>query len=462
MDDPIAAIATFPAESAIGVIRVSGADIFPCLEKICRFKNKSKNFENIPSQSVSLCTLEDSGRIIDEAMVSVYRAPDSYTGEDMAEISCHGNPYILYKVMNCLIEAGVKIAEPGEFTKRAFLNGKMDLSQAEAVLDVVSARSDDSLSISLNQLLGKEKNIIRNLKNRIIDVLSKLEVEIDFAYEDVEKTPAQEIKKSLAAVSAEIEKLIENADKGILLKNGIKLVITGKPNSGKSSLLNCLLKKDRAIVTRIPGTTRDIIEDALDIDGLPFRIFDTAGIRKTKNRIEAEGVKRARSALREADIVVFMADGSKKLTREDSVLYNEIKNKKHVIAVNKSDLKPAFGNDALKNRLKPGKFKAGMVHISVLKKKGINDLTKAVKNIIIDTVDTKDEGVVVASLRHKNALISAAKSLHNASKAVARGLSHEFIASDVRDAAGAIGSIIGGVTADDILVNIFKNFCIGK
>ncbi len=462
MDHPIAAIATFPAESAIGIIRVSGRDIFPALEKICEFKNKSKNFKTVPGQTVSLCLIKNKYKIVDEALVSIFKAPDSYTGEDMAEISVHGNPFILYKIINLLMESGFKIAEPGEFTKRAFLNGKMDLSQAEAVLDVISAKNDQALSLSINQLQGKEKNIIKDLRDKIIDILSKTEAEIDFAYEDLEKTPVQEIKKSIEGISVEIEKLIQNADKGMLLKNGIKLVITGKPNTGKSSLLNCLVKKDKAIVTHIPGTTRDIIEDTLIMEGLPFRVFDTAGIRKTKNKIEAEGVKRARQAIKNADIVIFLADGSRKLSLEDFLLYREIKGKKYIIAINKSDLKQAFSPEALKKHLKLATLNPAPVCISALKKKGINDLTKAVKNIIIDISGSGAEEVTVTNLRHKNALISAKKSLQNALKALRDNLSHEFIAADVKEAASAMGSIIGEVTAGDILENIFKKFCIGK
>jgi tRNA modification GTPase len=458
LEDTIVAQATFPAESALGIIRISGGSTFPILKKCFKFKSNKKTFENIKSHTIhNGFIFNNQNEIIDNVLISIFKSPGSYTGEDMAEITCHGNPFIIYKIINLLISNGCRIAEPGEFTKRAFLNGKMDLSEAEAVADLISAKNDIALKLSLKQLLGDEKNIINDLRKKIIDVLSLIDGNLDFS-EDIYAIDTDNLKTQILQIISKLKKLVNNADEGLLLKEGIKLVITGKPNVGKSSLLNLLLKKDKSIVTHIPGTTRDIIEDKIIIEGLPFLIFDTAGIRKAKGIVEKIGIKKTKNVIKNANLVLFLLDGSKKITKDDIKIFKEIKNKNFIIVINKIDLKQKISKkDIIKN------FKCdekSTVEISALKNKGINDLTKLIKNTIINTYNLSSvDEIYISNLRHKIALENAIKFLNNA---IENLKTLEIAAVDIKKAIGSIETIIGKIADEDILNNIFQNFCIGK
>lgn len=454
----IAALATYPAESAIGVIRVSGKDSFRAVSAIFRSK---KIFRTIKPNHLTLGFIHDGNEKIDEVMLVLFRSPRSYTGEDMAEISCHGSPYIMSRILSLLLKRGCVPAGPGEFTKRAFLNGKMDLSRAEAVADIVSAKNSASLKLALNQLSGRESGAINAFRRGIARVLSLLEAEIDFAHEGIEKTPPASAIKKVKALAAGVESLIQNADEGIMLKTGIKLAICGRPNTGKSSLLNALLKKNRAIVSRVPGTTRDTVEARTELGGLPFCLIDTAGIRGAKNAVEKEGIKRAENAAKNCDIAVLVLDGSVRPGPEDLRACRQVRGKNVVIAVNKSDLKHAYKTSLARSFLSlPGQ--APVVRVSAMKKTGINSLTNAVKNIIIKKrAPAPVNDVLVASLRHRESLRAALKSLKASILALKRG-SYETAAFDIKQAAASMASITGTIGSEEVLDAIFSKFCVGK
>lgn len=457
--DTITALSTYPLQSAIAVIRVSGSKTFKIIEKFFIPKN-STSIQSLSSLVRILGFIKNNEEIIDEVVLSIYKSPKSYTGEDMVEISCHGNPIIINNILNLLVKNGARIAEPGEFTKRAFLNGKIDLSQAEAVCDTISAKNDIALKIAMNQLLGKEHTFIKTLHSDILDILTHLEAEIDFAHEDIHKLTTAQIKKDLKKIIEKIDYLIKNSESGILLKEGIKIAITGAVNTGKSSLLNLLLNKNKSIVTHIPGTTRDIIEDNIYMDGLPVKIFDTAGIRKTDDIIEKEGIKRTYDAIESADIILFLIDCSRQINDDDVEIFNKIKDKQHVLIINKTDLPSAINENLLKNNFGIKNIK-NIIKISCLKNSGINDLTKMIKNIIINKNIFKVDEIVVSNIRHKEALMKAKKFINDTIDA-AKTDAYELIALDLKRAIDEIASIIGKITSEDILENIFKNFCIGK
>jgi tRNA modification GTPase len=457
-DSTIAAIATYPAEAAIGLIRISGKDAFKAASDI--FTLKKKPFKSLKPNYAALGYIHTGPEKIDEAMLVLFKGPRSYTGEDMAELSCHGSPYILEKVMHLLISKGCTPAGPGEFTKRAFLNGKMDLSEAEAVADLISAKNGPALKLALNQLSGGESGLIKKLRRSLLQLLSLVEAGIDFAHEDIEKTAPQKAAALAEKLLAKVAALAKNADDGLMLKNGIKTVIAGKPNTGKSSLLNAMLNKDRAIVTSAPGTTRDTVEGALSSGGLYFRLIDTAGIRRAKNQAEKHGIKKARAALKSSDAAILVIDGSRKPDRADLAVYTALKSKKLVVAVNKSDLKAAVSpaEAAVFFRLKRA---TPVLCVSAKTKHGIKSLTNALKNIIMDEKSGGFGGAVVSSLRHKKELLSSAVALRAAVSSLKKGVFEEA-AFDLKQAAARLGAITGEISSEAVLDGIFKNFCIGK
>lgn len=457
-DTTIAAIATFPAESAIGIIRVSGKGAFGAASRI--FTPAGGPFRSLKPNFTSLGGIFDGPEKIDEAMITLFKSPRSYTGEDMAEISCHGNPYILDRVMSLLMANGCVPAGPGEFTRRAFLNGKIDLTRAEAVIDVISAKNDAALKIAVAQLSGGESAVIKNLRSSLLKLLSLVEAEIDFAHEDIQKTGPAEAAALARGILDKISGLLKDAGDGIMLKNGIKTAIAGKPNTGKSSLLNALLKKERAIVTGSPGTTRDTVEGALSLGGLFFRLIDTAGIRRAKSTAEKHGISKAKHAHRSSDIAVLVLDSSKKPGKGDLAVYRGLKTKNLIVALNKSDLKAAFTpNEAASFFSLPPQVP--VIPVSAKTKKGINALTNTLKNIIIMDRPSGAGRMVIASLRHKKELESARRAMSAAIPALKKG-SFEEAAFDLKQASSALGSITGEISGEDVLAGIFKNFCIGK
>ncbi|MCO6473564.1 MAG: tRNA uridine-5-carboxymethylaminomethyl(34) synthesis GTPase MnmE [Melioribacteraceae bacterium] len=447
-EDTITAIATPPGEGAISIIRISGNDSFAVADKI--FSGKVRIID-AATHTIHYGKIRKGEEIIDDVLVSVFRNPNSFTGEDSIEISTHGNQLICGKIIELLVDSGVRLAEPGEFTKRAFLNGKLDLAQAEAVADIISARGEASLRGARNQLDGILSSKVNFLREMLINTSSLVELELDFAEEDLEFMSLEQIDTNIVKVLDEIEKLLSTYSFGRVLKDGINVALVGKPNVGKSSLLNYMLKEARAIVSEIPGTTRDTIREDFTFDGIYFKIYDTAGIRLTEDSIEKEGVERSRNVIKNADVVVFLNDINEGLDEElHSTLLNLTDDHRIITVLNKIDI---FSGEHLK---KPVKY------ISALTGEGIEELLISIKEKAISSQSYSEKTAIVSNIRHYQSLKRAKESLLNARETVKTRLSGEFLSVDLRDAESALGEIIGIVTTDDILNNIFSKFCIGK
>lgn len=448
-EDTIIALATPPGVGAISVIRLSGPLSFSVTDRFFKGKNSISDSE---SHKVHYGNIYDSsGNHIDDVLISVFRAPNSYTGEDSVEISIHGNPLIAQKIIEEFINTHeVRIAEPGEFTKRAFLNNKIDLSQAEAVADVIHARSEASLRGARNQLDGFLSRKISSLRESLINTTSFVELELDFAEEDIEFVNSDELLKRIDDIIIEIDSLIESYSIGKVIRDGVNVALVGRPNVGKSSLLNYLLRESRAIVSSIPGTTRDVIREEISIEGILFRLFDTAGLRISDNPIEEEGIKRSREVVRNADIVLFIEDVEQGSAREllDDLLSITAADKV-ITVLNKIDL---------------GESKAfeGDLMVSAKTGEGMNELLKKLVNKALGGDYYTEKTAIVTNVRHLASLRKARESLINARKTVLERISGEFISVDLRNAALSLGEIIGEVTTEDILNNIFIKFCIGK
>lgn len=447
-EDTIAAIATPAGVGAINVIRVSGYRTFYYIDKI--FEGKTK-ISDSPTHTIHYGKIINQKReILDDVLISVFRNPHSYTGEDCAEINVHGNPIIASKIIELLMQFDIRMAEPGEFTKRAYLNNRIDLAQAEAVVDIISSRTEASLKGARNQLNGLLSQKVEELRELLINASSFIELELDFAEEDVEFIKKDELLKRINTIIDELDRLLITYSFGKVLKDGVNVAIVGIPNVGKSSLLNYILKESRAIVSSIPGTTRDVIREDVSIDGVLFRLYDTAGIRISEDEIEKEGVNRSREAVRNSDLVLFINDVEQKFDKE---LMKEIKllvkEEKIITVLNKID----------KNINIEADFD---VKISALKGDGIDELFKIMKNKALGNNSYSEKSAVVSNLRHYQCLKKAREHLQNAVVSVYNNLSGEFISVDLRSAIGSLGEIIGVVTSEDILNNIFSKFCIGK
>ncbi|NOX16706.1 MAG: tRNA uridine-5-carboxymethylaminomethyl(34) synthesis GTPase MnmE [Chlorobi bacterium] len=448
-DDTIAAIATPFGSGAINVIRVSGKEAF---EIVARLFSPKLDFAEIKSHTIHYGKISDeNGKVIDDVLISVFKNPRSYTGEDSVEISSHGSPFIAQKIAAALTAGGCRLAEPGEFTKRAFMNGKMDLAQAEAVADLINSRAEASLRGARNQLDGILSAKINDLRKMLIDVSSLVELELDFAEEDIEFLSLKEVDEKIDAVISEIDLLLKSYSFGKVMRDGVNVAIVGEPNVGKSSLLNYLLKESRAIVSDIPGTTRDVIIEEVSIDGILFKLFDTAGLRSAKNEIEREGVFRSKETVKTADMILFMTDASEPFPEKLFKTVAELINKKNIIKVfNKADLID-----------EPDILRGGVL-ISAKFGDGIDELFRRMKEKATSAGTYSEKSAVVSNVRHFDALKKSKDFLLKAKETIANNFTGEFIAADMRNAESALGEIIGKVTADDILNNIFENFCIGK
>lgn len=446
-EDTITALATPAGVGAISVIRVSGPASFKAVNSI--FSGGVKLAE-AASHSIHYGKINSNNEIIDDVLVSVFRKPNSYTGEDSIEISTHGSPLIVEKIISSLIRQDVRMAEPGEFTKRAYLNGRIDLAQAEAVIDVINSRTEASLRGARNQLDGILSKKVDSLRELLVNTSSLIELELDFAEEDVEFMSLNQILKNIDEIIGEIKNLLSTYSFGKVIRDGVNVALVGKPNVGKSSLLNYMVKESRAIVSEIPGTTRDIIKEEISVDGLLFKIFDTAGIRLTEDAVEKEGVIRSRESVKNADIVIFINDAISGFGED---LYNELLDisdeDRILIIANKIDIadKVSFEND---------------VKISALTGEGIESLFLKMKEKAVGSKSYSEKTAVVSNARHFYALERASASLENAKKSIENKMTGEFIAVDLRNAESSLGEIIGKVTTDDILNNIFSKFCIGK
>lgn len=459
LDDTIAAISTPPGEGGIGIVRLSGKDAFKIADRLFH-SPKGKKISEVHSHRIVYGFVKDplTNDTIDEVLVSVMRSPNTYTREDIVEINCHGGMLPLRKVLELVIREGARLAEPGEFTKRAFLNGRLDLSEAEAVIDLIRAKTDESGRIALEQLKGRLSEKILKLREALTQICTFVEAYIDFPEEEIEISSKKEMMESAGSILAELETLLKTYEEGRFFREGLGAAIVGRPNVGKSSLLNALLQKDRAIVTEMPGTTRDIIEEYLNINGLPLRIIDTAGIRESHDMAEREGVKRSLRAIEDADLVIAVVDGAQALHREDIEVLEKVKEKNAVIAINKSDI---HGTDReLPSRLKP--YSPRIMNISATTGKGLDELKNMIFDSCLKNWKEQKEGIIITNLRHKIAIQAAHDSLGNALKSMETNQPLEITAIDLREALDRLGEIVGAVTTDDILNRIFSDFCIGK
>lgn len=441
----IAAISTPQGTGGIAVIRISGADAIGAADRVFRGTQK---LSDAASHTVHYGHITDGENDIDEVLVTVMRAPRTYTREDVVEISTHGGMSASKSVMEALMKTGVFPAEPGEFTKRAFLNGRIDLSQAEGVIDIINAKTAIERKNALSQAEGGLSKEINDIRSRLVHLAALMQVAIDYPDEDLEDITPEDIKNTLDTSLLSVRKLIKTADSGKILKEGIKTAIVGKPNVGKSSLMNCLAREERAIVTDIAGTTRDVIEEFVNFGGVPLRLLDTAGIRETEDAVEKIGVARSKRAIEEAELVILMLDSSRKQDCEDEFLFELTKDKRRIIVSNKADIKSESFDEAIEISAKTGE--------------GMELLADRIKNIYNLGISGGDEGAIVTNLRHVSALAKAEASLDRAFLAMSQGLPQDLCALDIYEAIDFLGEITGDTVSEDIVSEIFHNFCVGK
>jgi tRNA modification GTPase len=458
-EDTIAAIATAVGEGGIGIIRLSGPDAITVAHGLFRTA-KGQPAAGHMSYRAAYGHIVDpgTGQVVDEVLLLVMRAPRSYTREDVAEIHCHGGPMPLRRILGLVLAAGVRLAEPGEFTKRAFLNGRLDLSQAEAVVDVIRAKTDASLRMAVGHLAGALSDRVRAFRQEILRLVAHLEAAIDFPEEDIEELAAQDVAAAAEKLRAEIERLLATAQTGRILREGLATVIIGKPNVGKSSLLNALLGEKRAIVTAIPGTTRDIIEEYVNIGGIPLKVVDTAGIRDTADIVERIGVAKAHEAMASADLALLLLDASAPLTAEDKEVMSLLADRRAIVLVNKTDLPSVIDMEEIQT-LAPGK---PVVRISALEGTGVEELEKTIVDMVYTGQVIQAEGAFVNNVRHTGILRQARDSLSAALATIEAGMPPDCVVVDLRAAWEKLGEVTGETVGEDIIDQIFSQFCLGK
>ena len=456
-NDTIAAIATGTTNAGISIIRISGSNAISVADAIFVSKKNNKKLSEVKSHTLHYGFIMDGDNMIDEVLVSVMKAPNTYTAEDVAEINCHGGIIVTKKILEIVLKHGARIAEPGEFTKRAFLNGRMDLSQAEAVIDLIHATNEQAVKNSVRQLNGNLCRKIKDIRESVLRDTAFIEAALD----DPEHISLDGFKDTLTMHTErnlnEIELLLKNAEDGKIIKEGIRTVILGKPNAGKSTLLNVLVGEERAIVTDIPGTTRDTLEELVQINGIVLRIIDTAGIRNTADVVEKIGVERAKAEAEDADFVIYVADASKELDENDEAVISMIKDKKAVVLLNKSDLDKKITKQELEE--KTGKQ---VFYISAKEETGLEAFTEAVENMFYSGLIDKKEDVFITNLRHKLALTEAKESLLKVKESITMDMPEDFYSIDLMNAYQMLGEIIGEAVDEDLVDTIFREFCMGK
>ena len=455
--DTIAAISTSTGNSGIGIIRVSGDEAIEIVNKIFKSNKEGKRLINVKSHTVNYGNIVDGDKVLDQVLVLVMKNPHSYTGEDTVEIDCHGGMLILKKVLDLVIKNGAKSAAPGEFTKRAFLNGRLDLSQAEAVMDLINSQNDFALNSSIEQLKGGVSEKIKEIRSDVIYHIAFIESALDdpehISLDGYDNEISEMINKNIS----KIKKMIDTFDNGRIMKEGIKTIILGKPNAGKSSLLNRMLGEERAIVTDIEGTTRDTLEENINLNGLSLKIIDTAGIRNTDDKVEQIGVNKAKEIAEGADLIIYVVDGSKDIDENDKVILEIIKNKKVIVLLNKTDIDRVVDIEQL-NEIP----KEDIIEFSAKAGLGMDELEEKIKDMFYSGEITFNDQVYITNARHKEALENSYNSLLKVKESVDAGMPEDFYSIDLMDAYEQLGLIIGESVEDDLVNEIFSKFCMGK
>ena len=455
--DTIAAIATAMSSSGIGIVRMSGPDAFGIIDKIFEPKKTGKKLSNEKGYSLHYGFIKDGEDFIDEVLVLAMRGPHSYTAEDTIEIDCHGGIFVVKKILETVIKYGARVADPGEFTKRAFLNGRIDLSQAEAVIDVINAKNEMALKSSLSQLKGSVHTKIISLREDILYEIAFIESALD----DPEHISLDEYPETLLPkvqnINKELKKLLATCDNGRIMKEGIQTVIVGKPNAGKSSLMNVLVGEERAIVTDIAGTTRDIIEEHISLNGVSLNVIDTAGIRNTDDLVENIGVSKAKEYAEKSDLILYVVDGTKEMDEADEEIWPILENKKVIILLNKSDLDNILTKEELEE-----KFKFPVIPISAKKETGINVLEDTLKDMFFQGELSFNDEVYITNMRHKEAIQNAYESMKLVEVSILDGMPEDFFSIDLMNAYKSLGIVIGEEIEDDLANEIFSKFCMGK
>lgn len=451
----IAAISTAPGIGGIGIIRMSGENCFEILEKIFKQK-KYQDIESIRGYSIKYGNIVDNDEIIDEVLVSYFKAPKSYTAENMCEINSHGGIVIMNKILELCLKNGAELAEPGEFTKRAFLNGRLDLSQAEAVIDVINSKTDKEAKVSMEQLKGNLSEKIEKIRKIVISIMADIEATIDYPEYDLEEVTNSRILETLKDVDNLLDELEKSFYNGKILREGISTAIIGKPNAGKSSLLNVILNEERAIVTDIEGTTRDSIEEYIQIDGIPLKIIDTAGIRKANDEVEKIGVEKSIELAQKSDVIIAIFDINKELDEEDDKIIDLLVNKNAIIILNKTDLESKIDIKKLEDLNKP------IVKISTKTREGIDTLYEEISKLFKLKEIANDGETIVSNARHKNIILNSRKNVDKAIKTIEENMPIDIISTCLKEVIEELGKITGETVTEDVISEIFSKFCLGK
>lgn len=457
--DTIAAISTPPGEGGIGIVRLSGEEAFAIADKIYEMGNKL--LADQPSHTIHYGNIieTENDEKIDEVLVTVMREPKTYTRENIVEINTHGGIHVTNRVLQAVLSAGARLAEPGEFTKRAFLNGRIDLSQAEAVMDVIRAKTDRAMHNAISQLDGNLSQLIKNIRQEILETLAQVEVNIDYPeYDEVEEMTTKILKEKTVEVKAHLEEILETAKQGKILRDGLATAIIGRPNVGKSSLLNAFVRSDKAIVTNIAGTTRDIVEEYVNIKGVPLKLIDTAGIRETEDEVERIGVSRSRIAVKEAELVLLIFDQSQKLTKEDLELLDLTADKERLVILNKVDLDKTLNLEKLKNHL----GEEEIISISVTEDKGIKELEDEIVDLFFKGQTGEKDASYISNVRHISLLESAKQALDDVLEGIELGMPVDLVQIDLTRAWNKLGEVTGDAVQDELITQLFSQFCLGK
>ena len=455
--DTIAAVATAMTASGIGIVRISGEEALEIAGRVYRSKGGKKDIRKAASHTIHYGFIYDGEQLIDEVLVMIMKGPRSYTGEDTVEIDCHGGVLAMRKVLDAVIHAGARPAEPGEFTKRAFLNGRIDLSQAEAVMDVIQAQSEYALKSSMSQLKGSLLQSIQNIRSDIIYQIAYIESALDDPEHISLEGYGQELAEVVKKEKEKLKRLIDSFSEGKMIREGIRTVIVGKPNAGKSSLLNCLVGEEKAIVTDIAGTTRDVLEETIVLQGISLKMMDTAGIRSTEDTVEKIGVERARTYAKEADLILYVVDTSTELDENDEEILELLKEKKAIVLLNKSDLAPVVTVEMLQK-----KTSQPIIPISARMEQGVDRLEEKIREMFFQGDISFNDEVYITNVRHKNALEDAYASLTMVENSIAMEMPEDFFSIDLMSAYEALGSITGESVGEDLVNEIFSKFCTGK